>query len=86
MGIKQENYKQEELKKENYPTVNLENSIKSKYILGTIFSFLDEKIKLEFEGEYLNGERNGKGKEYNHQKKLKFEGEYLNGKKKWKRN
>ena len=33
-----------------------------------------------FEGEYLNGERNGKGKEY-HQfyNTLKFEGEYLNG-------
>jgi len=35
-----------------------------------------------FEGEYLNGERNGKGKEYNHDDTLKFEGEYLNGKKK----
>ena len=32
-----------------------------------------------FEGEYLNGERNGKGKEYNDDKLL-FEGEYLNGK------
>ena len=31
-----------------------------------------------FEGEYLNGKRNGKGKEYN-DSKLKFEGEYLNG-------
>jgi len=38
-----------------------------------------------FKGEYINGEKNGKGKEYyynNH--KLKFEGEYSNGKKKWK--
>ena len=34
--------------------------------------------KLEFEGEYLNGERNGKGKEYKYAK-IKFEGEYLNG-------
>ena len=35
-----------------------------------------------FEGEYLNGERNGKGKEYNfHTKILIFEGEYLNGRK-----
>ena len=33
-----------------------------------------------FEGEYLNGERNGKGKEYNYDGKLYFEGEYLNGK------
>ena len=42
---------------------------------------------LVFEGEYLNGRRNGKGKEYynfedeNHKKFLKFEGNYLNGKK-----
>ena len=33
-----------------------------------------------FEGEYLNGERNGKGKEYDAIGKLDFEGEYLNGK------
>ena len=36
--------------------------------------------KLEYEGEYLNGERNGKGKEYNNDGELIFEGEYLNGK------
>ena len=36
--------------------------------------------KLIFEGEYLNGERNGKGKEYDDYGKLVFEGEYLNGK------
>ena len=35
---------------------------------------------LIFEGEYLNGEKNGKGKEYYYNGKLKFEGEYLNGK------
>ena len=38
---------------------------------------------LIYEGEYLNSERNGKGKEFNYLGKLKFEGEYLNGKK-WK--
>ena len=32
-----------------------------------------------FEGEYLNGERNGEGKEYYSNRKLEFEGEYLNG-------
>ena len=37
--------------------------------------------KLIFDGEYLYGERNGKGKEYNSNGKLRFEGEYLNGKK-----
>ena len=35
---------------------------------------------LLYEGEYLNGERNGKGKEYDFKGNLKFEGEYLNGK------
>ena len=34
---------------------------------------------LIYEGEYLNGKRNGKGKEYD-ENKLIFEGEYLNGK------
>ena len=36
--------------------------------------------ELMFEGEYLNGKRNGKGKEYDYNGKLEFEGEYLNGK------
>ncbi len=35
--------------------------------------------ELYFEGEYLNGQRNGKGKTYLNNGKLKFEGEYLNG-------
>ena len=37
--------------------------------------------KLEFEGEYLNGERNGKGKEYNYNGDIIFEGEYYKNKK-----
>ena len=36
--------------------------------------------KLKFEGEYLNGEKNGKGKEYDNGN-LIFEDEYLNGEK-----
>ena len=36
--------------------------------------------ELIFEGEYLNGERHGKGKEYNWDGKLLFEGEYIKGK------
>ena len=36
--------------------------------------------KLIFEGEYLNGKRNGNGVEYYPNGKLKFKGEYLNGK------
>jgi len=36
---------------------------------------------LKFEGNYLNGKRSGKGKEYYDDNNiLKFEGEYLNGK------
>ena len=35
--------------------------------------------ELIFEGQYLNGKKNGKGKEYYNKGKLKFEGEYLNG-------
>ena len=34
-----------------------------------------------FEGEYSNGKRNGKGKEYFINNNVKFEGEYSNGKK-----
>ena len=33
---------------------------------------------MKFEGEYLEGKRNGKGKEY-YDNTLIFEGEYLNG-------
>ena len=36
-----------------------------------------------FEGEYLNGVKNGKGKEYDDKGNIIFDGEYLNGKK-WK--
>ena len=36
--------------------------------------------ELIYEGEYLNGERNGKGKEYKDEGQLVFEGEYFYGK------
>jgi len=39
-----------------------------------------DDYKIKFEGEYLNGKRSGKGKEYDYYGRLKFEGEYLNGK------
>ena len=35
---------------------------------------------LRYDGEYLNGERSGKGKEYLSNGELEFEGEYLSGK------
>ena len=36
--------------------------------------------KLEFEGEFLNGQKNGKCKTYNYEGKLMFDGLYLNNK------
>ena len=42
------------------------------------YSSIDNRLK--FEGEYSNGKRNGKGKEYYEKCQLKFEGEFLNGK------
>ena len=42
------------------------------------FDFYNDQIN--FEGEYLNGKRNGKGKEYYGNGQIKFEGEYLNDK------
>ena len=117
-----EKNKENEISKSN---VILLKTIKSKYIIEIIFSFLYEKKKLNlmvynkkfkekldinrdyykeisgkinigerngigmeyklgtnilaFEGEYLNGKRNGKGKEYYENEIIKFEGEYLNG-------
>ena len=38
------------------------------------------KDKLIFEGEYLKGERNGKGKEYHDNGFILFEGEFKSGK------
>ena len=35
---------------------------------------------MEYEGEFLNGKRNGKGKEYSYDGEFIFEGEYLDGK------
>ena len=35
--------------------------------------------KLAFEGEFLNGKRNGKGKEYDYGGKLIYDSEYLDG-------
>ena len=37
-----------------------------------------EKYGYQYEGEYLNGIKNGKGKEY-YKEKLIYEGEFLNG-------
>ena len=65
--------------------------INYKYFIGTYIIYESNGIGKEydgltdtlmFEGKFKNGERNGKGKEYNfwHYNVIDFEGEYLNGK------
>ena len=38
------------------------------------------KLVIIFEGEYRNGRRHGKGREYDRNGKLVYEGQYINGK------
>ena len=57
-----------------------------KEINGINQFFIKEEYKwdinfLLYEGEFIDGVRNGKGKEYDYKGKLIFEGEYLNGEK-----
>ena len=47
---------------------------------GTVKEYSIKNRKIKFEGEYLNGKKNGICKEYD-EGLLVFEGEYLNGKK-----
>ena len=63
---------------ENYKKISLKYKIGGKNGKGRVYK-LNTNILL-FEGEYLNGIKNGKGKEYNENGILLFEGEYLNGK------
>ena len=67
IGINIDDYK---LFKRKY--VEIKNGLAKEYDIN------DDK--LIYEGEYLNGERNGKGKEYNNNGELIFEGEFKNGK------
>jgi antitoxin component YwqK of YwqJK toxin-antitoxin module len=64
---------------EEYKSLSGKYKIGKKDGIGKVYK-LNTNILIS-EGEYLNGERNGKGKEYYNNDKLKFEGEYLNGKK-----
>jgi len=63
---------------EYYKKISRKYRIYNKCGRGEVYK-LNTKIKI-FEGQYLNGERNGLGKEYYDNGKLKFEGEYLKGK------
>ena len=44
---------------------------------GYVKEYFSEKV-VSSEGQYINGEKNGEGKEYYFNGKLLFEGEYLN--------
>ena len=69
---------------QNNLDINLNNYRKftGKYLIyeSIVKEFSQYDNELIYEGEYLNGKRNGKGKEYNYDGYLKYEGEYLNGK------
>jgi len=74
------------LEEENFPTNNSKEKIELKnnkiYEIKNGKGFVKEYYdkNLIFEGDYKNGERNGKGKEYNRYGNIIYEGEYLNGK------
>jgi len=64
-----------------------------KLLSGRFIKYEKDKIAKEYrilnnniiyEGEYLNGKRHGKGKEFYETGELRYEGEYLNGKRKGK--
>ena len=54
---------------------------KNKNIISTVIEGNGHFEDLYYEGEYLNGERNGKGKLYDFTGDLEYEGEFLNGEK-----
>ena len=72
---------------QNELDINLNNykTFTGKYLkYETIVKEFNSDNILIYEGEFLNGKRNGKGKEYYENGILKYEGEYLNGKRKGK--
>ena len=60
---------------------NISGKIKIMGFNGYGKEYKSDTMELTFEGEYLNGQKNGKGKKYYYNGKLEFEGEYLKGKK-----
>ena len=71
---------------QNFININVINYklFSGRYIVqeenGNIKEYSSSKDVLIFEGEYKNGKKNGKGKEYDYVGKLIFEGKYKNGK------
>ena len=72
---------------QNKLIINLDDykNISNRYKIGEKNGIVKEYLKdtnlVIFEGEYKNGKRNGKGKEFYENQQIKFEGEYINGKK-----
>ena len=60
----------------NYDEVSYK-LIDGKGFVKEYYSYAGSNSVLKYEGEFSNGERNGKGKEYYYEGNLKFEGEYL---------
>ena len=58
----------------------LKKIMELKHGKGVIKEYNDYCSFIIFEGEYLNGQKHSKGKEYYDNGRIKFEGEYLNGK------
>ena len=70
------------MEKKTYRILQRKNNIEYELKNGKgLLKEYDEHDNVKFEGEYLNGEKNGKGKEYDMQGKLRFEGNYINGEK-----
>jgi len=71
---------------QNMIDINLINYriLSKRYIVygenGNVEEYSSLNDGLLFEGKYLNGKRNGNGKEFSYNGKLTFDGEYLNGK------
>ena len=62
-------------------TFNEDIIFKADFLNGRLFIDYDYAFDIiKYRGQYLNGERNGKGIEYNYNNNILFEGEYLNGK------
>ena len=65
---------------DNYKAISGKIHIGERNGMGKEFSLTSDMLL--FEGEYSNGKKNGKGKEYLEDGTITFEGEYLNGYKK----
>ena len=68
----------------NVEEIETDNKDNSEYtdlsIEGPVFIPEELVEKLNYSGEFKDGEKNGKGKEYDFEKKLMFEGEFKYGK------